>query len=594
MHPRNVLLPLIAVLALGPARAHASDYEREVRPGITSFKRLTTGSRPQNIYAVRADLSSPNIGLRASEDDRGTEWYVNTLDFAENVDAIAAINGDWSCTTCSGDRYLEPLGLAVSNGGLWSAHISTDTIGNYWGYIGCTIGKQCDLTRARNLDHSSMAGSPLRSPTVYPLRYQNAIGANGLNLIQDGVAGSGCFDTSTTNPRSAACVEADGTHLWMVVIDGRGAGGGTGMSCDDVRDLLLGAPFNCSDAVMLDGGGSSTLVVEDTNTGADCNPRGSNNLCVKNNPSDGSPRRVANHLGLTWEDTPDARCREANGKWCDGTRISACEGGRFKATGDCAAYGATCQEDGAYAFCVDPRCPGGDGLRVAGCVDATRIASCNDGQYSEGDCAGFGLVCGTDGGGSACMDARCAAGPDSSYCASTGVVGACTDGVYAEVPCAGGTSCASDALGPFCMDDRCPGADGAACDGDVSATCARGVYAARDCAAEGLTCGASGCEVPGGDPGSSGGSGSGGGSGSSGGGDGADAEAFDGSLPGEPTRLDQSGCSFGTEEGPGNSELGAATRTDETGCVVLDRRAVPAGAWLVVAGVLVGWRRRRG
>ena len=47
--------------------------------------RLKTGSRPQNIYAVRADLSSPNIGLRASEDDRGTEWYVNTLDFAENV-----------------------------------------------------------------------------------------------------------------------------------------------------------------------------------------------------------------------------------------------------------------------------------------------------------------------------------------------------------------------------------------------------------------------------------------------------------------------------------------------------------------------------
>jgi exopolysaccharide biosynthesis protein len=299
--------------ALVPS-AGATDYDREVRPGITSFKRITGGSRPQNIYAVRADLSSPNIGLHASADDRGTEWYVDTLTFAENVDAIAAINGDWSCTTCSGSDYLHPLGLAISGGSVWNDQIATDTIGSHWGYLACTIGKQCDLTRSRPLSHASMADSPLQNPSVYPLRYQNAIGANGVVLLKDGVAGSGCFDSSSTNPRSAACVEADGTHLWLVVVDGRGAGGGTGMSCDDMRDLLLTAPFNCWNAVMLDGGGSSTLVVEDTNRSADCNPRGDNDLCVKNNPSDGSPRRVANHLASTWEDAADSRCAEANGK----------------------------------------------------------------------------------------------------------------------------------------------------------------------------------------------------------------------------------------------------------------------------------------
>ena len=64
----------------------------------------------------------------------------------------------------------------------------------------------------------------------------------------------------------------------MVVIDGRGAGGGTGMSCNEVRELLLGEPFSCWDAVMLDGGGSSTLVVEDTNADATCNPKGGDDL----------------------------------------------------------------------------------------------------------------------------------------------------------------------------------------------------------------------------------------------------------------------------------------------------------------------------
>lgn len=81
------------VLLFAIATALATDYEREVRDGITSFKRFTDGDRPQNIYAVRVDLSAPNVGLHASADRRGDEWYTDTLSFAEEVDAIAAING---------------------------------------------------------------------------------------------------------------------------------------------------------------------------------------------------------------------------------------------------------------------------------------------------------------------------------------------------------------------------------------------------------------------------------------------------------------------------------------------------------------------
>lgn len=433
-----------------------ADYEREVRDGITSFKRFTDGDRPQNIYAVRVDLSVPNVGLHASADLRGDEWYADTLSFAEEVDAVAAINGDWSCTTCSGDDYLAPLGLAISGGVVWNDHIQTDAIGSHWGYLACTIDKRCDLTKAAPLSDATMVFSPLQTPSVYPSRYFNAIGANGIVLLDDGVAQSGCYDTSDTNPRSAACVEADGTHLWMVVVDGRGAGGGTGMSCDEVRELLLADPFLCWDAVMLDGGGSSTLVVEDTNTDATCNPRGDNDLCVKNNPSDGSPRTVANHLAVTWEDAADARCALANGRWCEGTSFHTCEGGRYQGAGDCAAYGFGCQEDGDYAFCVDPRCPEGDGLRVYACVDATQIAGCNDGQYGVGDCAGFGLVCGSDAAGAACMDARCAAGPHSSFCLSDTTLATCADGVYAESACLEGATCSDGA----CVS---PGGDTGAC-----------------------------------------------------------------------------------------------------------------------------------
>lgn len=436
---------MIVYLAMTLTVALADDYEREVREGITSFKRFTSGDRPQNVYAVRVDLSVPNIGLHASADRRGAEWYTDTLSFAEEVGAVAAINADWSCTTCSGDDYLHPLGLAISGGALWNDHIETDAIGSQWGYLACTVDKRCDLTRAAPLSDASMALSTLQTPTRYPLRYYNAIGANGVGLLADGVPGSGCFDTSDTNPRSAACIEADGVHLWLVVVDGRGAGGGTGMSCDEVRDLLIGAPFDCWDAVMLDGGGSSTLVVEDTNADATCNPRGANDLCVKNNPSDGSLRTVANHLAVTWDDAPDSRCAEANGLWCEGTTIHACEGGRYQTSRDCADDGRSCQQDGSFAFCVDSRCPEGNGLRVSGCIDATQIASCNDGEYGVGDCSAFGLVCGSDAAGAACMDARCSAGPHSSFCLSDSTLAGCSDGVYAEATCPEDATCEGDA-----------------------------------------------------------------------------------------------------------------------------------------------------
>lgn len=169
---------------------------------------------------------------------------------------------------------------------------------------------------------------------------------------------------------------------------------------------------------------------------------------------------------MIWEDEADARCALANGRWCEGTAIHTCQGGRYQASSDCGADGAACQEDGDFAFCVDPQCPEGDGLRVYACVDATQIAGCNDGEYGVGDCAWFGLVCGSDAEGAACMDARCSAGPHSSFCLSDTTVAACADGVYAESACADGATCTDGVC-------AAPGGDTGACGspgGDTAAT----------------------------------------------------------------------------------------------------------------------------
>ncbi len=83
----------------------------------------------------------------------------------------------------------------------------------------------------------------------------------------------------TRHPRTGVGV-ADGA-LVMVTVDGRQPGYSEGMTLQEFAQLFV--DIGCRDAMNLDGGGSTTMVVRDR---------------VVNSPSDGAPRRVANGLGL--------------------------------------------------------------------------------------------------------------------------------------------------------------------------------------------------------------------------------------------------------------------------------------------------------
>ncbi|HND29975.1 MAG TPA: phosphodiester glycosidase family protein [Myxococcota bacterium] len=443
---------LLSTLAL------AGDTWTPIRSGVDYLHRTT--SEPQDIFAVRVDLTVPNVGLHASADSDGVERHVNTSTFAQNTNVLVAINADWS----DGGT---PVGLAMSDGSLWHSHIPDDTVGGQWGYFACTATKDCTITAERPLDYAWWFSQPY----LPPYRYFQAVGANGNLMVVDGVPQAGCYD-SIKNPRSAICLEANGTTLWLLAIDGR-SGQAAGMTCDEVRSLML--ELGCWNGAMLDGGGSTTLVIEGD---------------VKNNPSDGSLRTVSNHLGIVYSDSIDSRCGVSNGRWCDGTVISACQGGRFIGTGDCAYYGAGCEEDGDWAYCVDYRCPQAQGNNAV-CLDGSRFAACSDGQYSEGDCGVFGLACGSDAGGVGCMDPRCEAGPHSAFCTDAGLYATCTDGSYAEGDCAAyGRVCWEGSGTASCVEAACSsGPDSQTCtDAGVYEVCAGGSYTATDCSAAGQRC----------------------------------------------------------------------------------------------------------
>jgi exopolysaccharide biosynthesis protein len=80
------------------------------------------------------------------------------------------------------------------------------------------------------------------------------------------LATSGAESFRGVNPRTAVGLDASGRRLWLVVLDGRRAGWSVGTTLEETA-RVLGA-LGATEALNLDGGGSSALVVRDGATGA--------------------------------------------------------------------------------------------------------------------------------------------------------------------------------------------------------------------------------------------------------------------------------------------------------------------------------------
>ncbi len=98
------------------------------------------------------------------------------------------------------------------------------------------------------------------------------------------------LDNSIVHPRTAIGVNRNGRWLYLVVVDGRQPFYSTGATFQELAELLKdsGAYF----AMALDGGGSSTMVIEGEN----------GDPVILNSPIDsyipGRERPVANHFGI--------------------------------------------------------------------------------------------------------------------------------------------------------------------------------------------------------------------------------------------------------------------------------------------------------
>jgi exopolysaccharide biosynthesis protein len=111
------------------------------------------------------------------------------------------------------------------------------------------------------------------------------IGGNKI-LVHAGVAQT--FANKVKHPRTVAGLNAAQDQLTLLLVDGRKPGIAAGMSYDEVA--LEMARLGCTEALNLDGGGSSVMAV-----------RAAGKLKILNEPTDGRERAVANVLGISVE-----------------------------------------------------------------------------------------------------------------------------------------------------------------------------------------------------------------------------------------------------------------------------------------------------
>jgi hypothetical protein len=116
----------------------------------------------------------------------------------------------------------------------------------------------------------------------------NAISGDRM-LVEQGQVVDG-LDNQELDPRTAVGLNKNGRYLILIVVDGRQPFYSDGATFVQLADLLIAQGANI--AMSLDGGGSSTLVIEGEN----------GEPVVMNSPIDnyipGRERPVANHLGI--------------------------------------------------------------------------------------------------------------------------------------------------------------------------------------------------------------------------------------------------------------------------------------------------------
>jgi hypothetical protein len=283
----RVGLWLVAVLVLAASalafwyyhRPLPSDLRRSLFQGVTYERQVREKPRRVILHIVTIDLNAPGVRFLVTPGDPAKPRPLRarlTSQFAKEFGVQIAINGDfffpwhskapWSYYPHVGDP-VELEGYAASNGTLYSSG------GQRWKYPVLNISK----------DNRVSFDLPVS-------RYYNTISGDMLFLKAGQPQNSPASYHTEPQPRTAVAVDGTGRKLLLFVVDGRQPNYSEGLTTAELAEVVR--EFGGDTALNLDGGGSTTLVVQNGRGGYDVLN------CPIDNHIPGRERPVANHLGV--------------------------------------------------------------------------------------------------------------------------------------------------------------------------------------------------------------------------------------------------------------------------------------------------------
>ena len=254
--------------------------KKELFQGITYTREIRNTPRPLIIHIVEIDLDAPGIELIVTPPNPtdGMKLAAQTASqFLTLVDAQLAING--------------------SGFSPWHSNSPLD----YYPHVGDPVNPT-GFTMSKGIVYNQT--NPKKYPTVYfskdnvvsigePL--ENAYNAvTGFAVIvKDGrdLLKGYPVEPSNLHPRTALALDKSGRKLMLFLVDGRQPNYSEGVAHSELSGIIV--EYGGHNAVNMDGGGSSTLVIQETKG----NPQ------VLNSPIHGKvppgvQRPIATHIGI--------------------------------------------------------------------------------------------------------------------------------------------------------------------------------------------------------------------------------------------------------------------------------------------------------
>ena len=282
VNPFPVAFCLLPILA-APLRAQPA-APAPIAP-VAAIRLEKRAPEKQRVFVARVELADPKVEVRVTRggaDPDGDGPWQTTLQplsqIAEREHFDLAINGDFFSARDTVDAEGARSGFVEGKWALAIGPAATD--GFVW----------APAARARPvLMFDAGQNARILSLQEVPPSARQIIAGSDI-LLRDGKSALNNRSAFATNrhPRTAVGLSDAGKTLVLVVVDGRDAPAAIGMSLSELSDLMQS--LGCSDALNLDGGGSSEIILRDANDGK---------LRVLNQPSDGRERAVANVLGVS-------------------------------------------------------------------------------------------------------------------------------------------------------------------------------------------------------------------------------------------------------------------------------------------------------